>query len=102
MRSRRREVVFDKVEISKKTANVAEIYEKRRSCIRASRHRGLGGTNPITGGHQLPSGDGEGVDEGLRLESAPLGFSKADLCFAILINLIGNVSVSVGKFVGHM
>ena len=43
---------------------------------------------------------GEGVDEGLCLESAPLGFSEADLCFAILINLIGNVSVSACKFVG--
>ena len=44
----------------------------------------------------------EGVDEGLYLESAPLGFSEADLCFAILIHLIGNVSVSVCKFVGRM
>jgi hypothetical protein len=26
---------------------------------------------------------GEGVDEGLYLESAPLGFSEADLSFAI-------------------
>ena len=43
---------------------------------------------------------GEGVDEGLCLESAPLGFSKADLRFAILINLIGNVSVNACKFVG--
>ena len=84
-------MVFDKVEIRKKTANVVEINEKRRPCTRASRHRGLGGANPITGG----------VDEGLCLEFAPLGFSEADLCFAILINLIGNVSVSVCKFVGH-
>ena len=43
---------------------------------------------------------GEGVDEGLCLESAPLGFSEADFRFAILINLIGNVSVSACKFVG--
>ena len=40
----------------------------------------------------------EGVDEGLYLESAPLWFSEAELCFAILIHLIGNVSVSVCKF----
>ena len=43
---------------------------------------------------------GEELDKGLCLKSAPLGFSKADLCFAILINLIGNVSVSACKFVG--
>ena len=49
----------------------------------ASLEQGLGGTNPITWRHQLPSGKGEGADEGLYLESAPLEFSEADLCFAI-------------------
>ena len=46
---------------------------------------GLGGTNSITGGHQLPSGDGEGVDEGHSLDAAPRNISEAAVNFAIFV-----------------
>ena len=45
---------------------------------------------------------GEGVNEELYLEFAALVLSKADLCFAILIFLIGNVGVSAFEFVGYL
>ena len=80
--------MFNKVEIGVQTANVAEINEKK-----IDRASGQAGSCVLVAPTPSPEATnsqvvmGEGVDEGLYLESAPLVIcpSVAELCFAIFL-----------------
>src|ERR1700755_382025 len=99
MRFGRREMVFDKGEISKKTANVAEINEKRRPCTGARRTPGHGDTIPIIGGRQLPSDDGVRGGRGALFGCRPSQHLRGSCRFRHFDLLFdkGNVRVSACK-----
>ena len=86
MRFRRREVVFDKVETRIKRPRMLQKLMKNED-----RAPGKVGLEVLVAPTPSPEATnfqvvmGEGVDEGLCLESAPLGFSEAAVGFAILI-----------------